>query len=90
MDNLVRNTTDLLAESEKLKVIHLSITHKDSTVPSAVAYLTSLSTPITLRMEEDLPDFAHLLRLFQIPTLRKLRILAMRCTDSSVPEELHH
>lgn len=89
MDNLVRNTTNLLAESEKLKVIHLSITRTDSTVPSAIAYLTFLSTPITLRMWEDLPNFAHLLHLFQIPTLQKLRIPAMRCTNFPVPEELY-
>ncbi|OJD39877.1 f-box domain-containing protein [Diplodia corticola] len=86
LNELVRETAALLAGSAVLRNLHLSIPRLDSTVPFGVPdRLTSLDIPVTDCLHND-PDFSALLRLFQIPSLRRVRLLQMLRLTCDVPD----
>lgn len=85
LNELVKETANLLAESAVLKNLHLSIPRLDSLVPFGVDRLNSLDIPITDCLYND-PNFAKVLRLFQIPSLREVGLLQMLRLNCTVPE----
>ncbi|KAL1632825.1 hypothetical protein SLS56_003315 [Neofusicoccum ribis] len=86
LDELVIETANLLSESHTLKTLHLSPPLLGSAVPFAVKRLDSLTMPITNSLHHD-PDFAKLLKLFQIPSLRKVELDQMLRLNCVVPDD---
>lgn len=86
LNDLVRDTANLLAEATTLQSLHLSIPLLDSSVPFALTRLDSLTIPITDCLHND-PNFAAILRLFQIPTLKHVQLDHMLRLNVQIPEE---
>lgn len=76
--DMVKDTLVLLSKSFKLRSLHLGLPLLDSTVPFHVDRITSLRIPISgCQYETDDPSFSTLLKLFQIPTLRRVQLDCM-------------
>ncbi|TIA35341.1 hypothetical protein D6C79_08543 [Aureobasidium pullulans] len=76
--DMVKDTVVLLSKSYKLHSLHLGLPLLDSTVPFHVDRITSLRIPISgCQYETDDPGFSTLLKLFQIPTLRRVQLDCM-------------
>lgn len=85
LNDLVAETANLLAESAALQTLHLSIPLLHSTVPFALTRLDSLTIPITNCLHEN-PDFAALLHLFHIPSLKHVCLDQMLRLNVPIPE----
>jgi hypothetical protein len=73
--DMVRDTVVSLSKSSKLRSLHLGLPLLDSTVPFHVDRITSLRIPISAYQYETVdPGFSTLLKLFQIPTLRRVQL----------------
>lgn len=85
LSQLIQNTARKLASFETLKTLHISLPRLDSAVPFNVPWISSLTVPITGSMHED-PDFATLLKLFQIPSVHEMELDSIVRLNCKVPQ----
>ncbi|KAF1356339.1 hypothetical protein BDV97DRAFT_341576 [Delphinella strobiligena] len=87
LNDLVRDTANLVSQSSKLRFLHLSLPHIHSSVPFHVDRIDSLKIPITgCEHETNDPGFATLLKLFQIPLLHRIELDSMLRLCCVVPQ----